>query len=176
MNAEDDGDLNDALDMLYPRSCDPPLPPLADVGPLAQRPSLLPLDSCESDHDGSDAGRKNRRRVGRPRAMGRPAAHASLAEAAAENNKRGRGPKPKYIFATEDEAMDARRERNRKAALESYYRKRQKLETMQEELNRLAEENAALVDLLGKLETGETQLKEASDDGVNAWLASRAPN
>lgn len=36
--------------------------------------------------------------------------------------KSGRGPKPKYIFSTQEEAADARRERNRKAALESYYR------------------------------------------------------
>ena len=36
--------------------------------------------------------------------------------------KSGRGPKPKYLFGTQEEAADARRERNRKAALDSYYR------------------------------------------------------
>lgn len=36
--------------------------------------------------------------------------------------KRGRGPKPKYQFGSKEEAVDARRERNRQAALESYYK------------------------------------------------------
>lgn len=36
--------------------------------------------------------------------------------------KRGRGPKPKYVFGSREEAAGARRERNRKAALDSYYR------------------------------------------------------
>ncbi|KAL4436329.1 hypothetical protein ABPG77_009891 [Micractinium sp. CCAP 211/92] len=88
--------------------------------------------------------------------------------------KSGRGPKPKYIFSTQEEAADARRERNRKAALESYYRKKEHTERLQRELSDLREENAALQMLLGEMaSTGLCPLLEASNEGINLWLAQR---
>lgn len=91
-----------------------------------------------------------------------------------KRQKSKRGPKPKYIFQTEEEAATARRERNRKAALKSYYRKRNKIEDLEQEIARLEQENADLDTLLQKIERGEKDvLKRASDDGIDAWLLSR---
>lgn len=87
----------------------------------------------------ASAKQATRRRGGRPRvshhrdaaaAAGGGASDGGSASAAAGApppagqpfKKSGRGPKPKYVFSTQEEAADARRERNRKAALESYYR------------------------------------------------------
>ncbi len=115
---------------------------------------------------------QDRRRVGRPRAAGAAAAPAN------DNpgGKRPRGPKPKYVYATPDQALDARKERNRKAALESYYRKRQRLEETEEEVKRLEAENAALEKLAVAVEAGEERLIEASDAGIDAWLSTLHPH
>ena len=67
-----------------------------------------------------------KRRVGRPRVVAAtcdppPRGHAAGA-APERTTKRARGPKPKYMYNTLEEAADARRERNRKSALESYHK------------------------------------------------------
>ncbi|GAB4819720.1 hypothetical protein N2152v2_006766 [Parachlorella kessleri] len=72
----------------------------------------------------------------------------------AEHGKRGRGPKPKYVFGNRVEAAGARRERNRKAALDSYYRQRQHVKELEEERDRLLAENSSLEGLLGHLQLG----------------------
>lgn len=83
----------------------------------------------------------------------------------------GRGPKPKYVFATQEEAADARRERNRKAALESYYKKKEHTERLKRQLAALEAENVALQSLLLEMNTtGLCPLSEASQDGIDAWL------
>ncbi|KAI7840577.1 hypothetical protein COHA_005730 [Chlorella ohadii] len=83
----------------------------------------------------------------------------------------GRGPKPKYVFATQEEAADARRERNRKAALESYYKKKERTAQLTSEVAALQAENAALQSLLLEMHTtGLCPLAEASQDGIDAWL------
>ncbi|KAL4420571.1 hypothetical protein ABPG75_010227 [Micractinium tetrahymenae] len=88
--------------------------------------------------------------------------------------KSGRGPKPKYIFQTQEEAADARRERNRKAALESYYRKKEHTTRLQQQLTDLQEENAALQQLLAEMATtGLCPLLEASNEGIDLWLRQR---
>lgn len=57
-----------------------------------------------------------------PAALAAPAAADSNPDATAPASKRGRGPKPKYVYGSREEAAGARRERNRKAALDSYYK------------------------------------------------------
>jgi hypothetical protein len=69
----------------------------------------------------------SRRQVGRPRVASASAAACPPPQGAPldpdqQQPKRGRGPKPKYVYQTPGEAADARRDRNRKAALESYYK------------------------------------------------------
>lgn len=65
---------------------------------------------------------QHRRRVGRPRTAKTTTGAVATAEDPSAQPKRGRGPKPKYVFTSQEAAADARKERNRKAALESYYR------------------------------------------------------
>jgi hypothetical protein len=91
-------------------------------------PSAAPSPASSS----GTGGRAPRRRGGRPRlhpasapadAAAPPRPDPSSAGRAVEPYKKtGRGPKPKYVFSTREEAADARRERNRRAALESYYK------------------------------------------------------
>lgn len=89
--------------------------------------------------------------------------------------KSGRGPKPKYLFATQGEAADARRERNRKAALDSYYRKKEHTQRLHAEIAALEAQNAALQDLLSEMtSTGLCPLLEASNEGVDMWLHASA--
>lgn len=97
---------------------------------------------------------------------------AAGSEAAVQLYKKsGRGPKPKYVFTTREEAADARRERNRKAALESYYRKKEHAQRLQAELEAMHTENSALERLLEQMNTtGTCPLPEASNDGINVWL------
>jgi hypothetical protein len=63
-------------------------------------------------------GKKSKRLIGRPRGDSSATAFLSVQQ----SGKISRGPKPKYVFSTPEEAANARRERNRKAALESYYK------------------------------------------------------
>ena len=96
--------------------------------------SAAPAISSDGS-DGASGSAAPRRHGGRPRkqpgaapaAARRPPASATAAAGAPPATARpfkqsGRTPKPKYVFQTVEEAADARRERNRKAALESYYR------------------------------------------------------
>ena len=97
--------------------------------------------------------------------------HARPGGSEGATKKRPRGPRPKYVYSTAEEAEIARRERNRKAALASYYRKRQRWTGMEQQAKELEEENAALEKLLAQLQAGgTTTLTEASDAGIDAWL------
>jgi hypothetical protein len=94
---------------------------------------------------------------------------------AGKDAKRPRGPKPKYVYLTTEEAVDARRERNRRAALDSYYRKRGQVESLESEARRLESENSALAQLLVKLEEHHALPEEKlnklrTDEGIDAWL------
>ena len=188
------------LNFTNPTATLPSSPPL--LLPLPTSSTTTATDTAIDDDAGAAAqtfqrqASKTRRRVGRPRsttattttttttdgdvcksskgAATTTTTTTSTTHIATIGKKRGRGPKPKYIFATTDEAQDARKERNRKAALESYYKKRQQKLAMEEEAKQLAAENAALEQLLNELETGVTQLHEASDDGIDVWLQSHA--
>ncbi len=60
-----------------------------------------------------------RKRTGRPRVSPRPPARCSEG---GEAQRKRRGPRPKYQFSSREEALGARRERNRQAALLSYYK------------------------------------------------------
>ncbi len=188
-------DVEDTLGLLYPQS---PLDfgdvsvPLFGLHSLqtcggALAPSSTMLDDQQQEQQAnplmlpsSKKTEKPRRPVGRPRSQAPPPSTAPTTTAAADGaaagqqQKRGRGPKPKYIFATNDEALDARKERNRKAALESYYRKRQKTDALNQEINRLKAENALLERLAGDLDLGVVMLEEATEEGLDAWLAQNA--
>lgn len=189
VNLDEDNDLNEALDMLCPRECDPHLHFMPSCSapfssPHAQTTCVLPeqptegqaatFSSQQSLEDPSDMDKKPKRRVGRPRVNepGGSSIGGAAATAAAGEGKRG--PKPKYVFSNPDEAVDARRERNRKAALESYYKKRQKLGALEGEKQLLEAENAALEKLLCGLQQGTTTLPEASDNGINTWLQTHS--
>lgn len=86
--------------------------------------------------------------------------------------KKRRGPKPKYVYSTPEEAAFARKERNRKSALASYYRRRGRIEHLENEKKRLAKENEALEKLLAKIkcEGGRSMLCKLDNDGINDWL------
>ena len=197
MNLDEDDDLNEALDMLCPPSlCDPALhfinsathsiPFSSQHDPrdaLPQQPTgshqLAALSSFQDAEDASEKTTRQKRRVGRPRVdepggSGGGNSWGANAAAACGGSEGKRGPKPKYVFETTDEALDARRGRNRKAALESYYKKRQKLESLEEEKERLLAENAALEKLLSGLKEGTTMLSEPSDNAINTWLQSNS--
>lgn len=180
-------DVEDTLGLLYPQS---PLDfgdvsiPLLGLPSLQTCGALVPSTMTMSDNQqtsplmlpSSKKTEKPRRPVGRPRSQAPPPSTAPMAGAAAgpsaaRQQKRGRGPKPKYIFATDDEALDARKERNRKAALESYYRKRQKTDALTQEINRLKAENAKLEKLAVDIDMGVVVLEEATEEGLGAWLA-----
>jgi hypothetical protein len=89
--------------------------------------------------------------------------------------KQRRGPKPKYVFPSPDEAAKARKARNRKAALDSYYKKKGRVSELQAEISRLKIENFALEALSNEIEnSGVSPLGVASDAGVDAWLAQNA--
>lgn len=103
--------------------------PAAAASPRSSGGSAPALATSSGDSGGAGGKAPPRRKGGRPR-IHHPRAPAAAAAAAAEGTtppaqpykKSGRGPKPKYIFGSAEEAADARRERNRKAALESYYK------------------------------------------------------
>ena len=124
------------------------------------------MDTSTSVREGAGASAQapSRRKRGRPRiydtqppaaaptatptAPGPDGGGAEGGACAGPGPKRGRGPKPKYVFSTQQEALGARRERNRKAALDSYYRKKEQTQTLEAERQRLQQENAALGALL----------------------------
>lgn len=86
-------------------------------------------------------------------------------------DKRGRGPKPKYVFPCQQQAAVARKQRNREAALVSYYRKKARRVELSAEAERLAAENAALERLSAQIQRGARPLAEASNQGIDRWLA-----
>ncbi|KAI3430846.1 hypothetical protein D9Q98_009257 [Chlorella vulgaris] len=153
--------------------------------PCSSSPTGVSSDAG-ADAGAGSGGKAPRRKGGRPRlhypsaqkaAAGAPAdapadGDASSAPGVQQSYKQsGRGPKPKYIFGTRAEAADARRERNRKAALDSYYKKKEHTKRLQAELSALRSENDALQQLLREMNaTGLCPLPEASNDGVNMWL------
>jgi len=193
-----DDDLEDALGFFYPQSPldfgDVSVPHLSGLhspckdgsGRATDKqssPLMLPSKREGANGIGCGAGQKTkkpRRPVGRPRSQPIAPLSAAAPSAAAlasggQPQKSGRGPKPKYVYATNDEALDARKERNRKAALESYYRKRQKTDALNQEIRKLEAENALLESLVGKIEQGDVvELEEATEEGLNAWLAQNA--
>eukprot|EP00887_Chlorella_sp_A99_P007175 scaffold2.g7175.t1 len=130
-----------------------------------------------------------RRKRGRPRLYDTapPAAAGAAPPAAAAPgaapgaplpppSKRRRGPKPKYVFPSQQEALGARRERNRQAALESYYRKKARTAELEGAAARLAGENAALERLLAEVEaTGKCPLLEPTEAALDLWLAAEVP-
>ena len=96
-------------------------------------------------------------------------------EGEAPPQERGRGPKPKNAYRSVEEAADARRERNRKAALESYYKKRERIDALEQEVAGLEGQNATLAMLLGRLQAGEpSPLAEPTERGLDAWLQARS--
>lgn len=125
-------------------------------------------DHCETHLSASlNTAKKQRRPVGRPRTD----INQKILPCSGSSDKRRRGPKPKYIFATPQEAALARKERNRKSALESYYRRRRKLETLENEKKRLTEENKALEALLADVKSkGSCVLTDINDNGIDIWL------
>jgi Basic region leucine zipper len=109
----------------------------------------------------------HQKKVGRPRISRPPPVQNTT------RGKRTRGPKPKYVFQSNEEAANARRERNRQAALNSYYRKREYIQELQTEISRLERENAALSELHQQIASGAPHsLLEPSEAGIGSWLGS----
>jgi len=172
---QDDYCLQGVLDMFTAEPCDPLMFGMPCLPPLA-----LPSDPCEPCSSAPTKAPK--RKVGRPRISRATSAPDSQGtetpssgagrerEDGELGKRRGRGPRPKYHYRSAEEAADARRERNRKAALESYYRKRDRAVALQEEQERLAQENAALERLLEQVESGAATLSGATEEAVDAWL------
>ncbi|KAL6772249.1 hypothetical protein ACKKBG_A29515 [Auxenochlorella protothecoides x Auxenochlorella symbiontica] len=96
--------------------------------------------------------------------------------AAAAGKRRGRGAKRRYCFASEAEARDARRQRNRETALLSYRKQQQRVHGLEAEAAALERQNAAMTVLLsGILSTGACPPAAASQDALEAWLATQLP-
>jgi hypothetical protein len=74
--------------------------------------------------------------------------------ACSSDGQRSRGPKPKYVFQSKEEAIQARRERNRIAAKDSYYKRRNKVASLESEKLDLVRQNALLKELLHGIENG----------------------
>lgn len=130
-------------------------------------PSTSGLNTSESGGTSGTEGQTQRKRVGRPR-VNRPAATKKRGDA-----QPTRGPKPKYVFQSNEEAADARRERNRQAAIESYYKRRQRVQQLETEISRLTQENAALEELHKQITSGAPHsLLSPSMEGVQSWLNS----
>jgi len=69
--------------------------------------------------------------------------------------KKKRGPKPKYLYKSAEEAAEARKQRNRKAALDSYYKKRNTIQELQDEITRLQRENDLLESVMAGDDSGD---------------------
>jgi len=78
----------------------------------------------------------------------------STAKKKKETMKRARGPKPKYIYSSKEQAAAARKERNRQTALNSYYKRRQRIQDLEKEVSHLSEENSKLQTLLQDVQEG----------------------
>lgn len=90
-----------------------------------------------------------------------------------QDKKRGRGPKPKYVYSTAQQAAAARRQRNRKAALQSYYKRREHVHTLETQVKDLEEEQQHLMNLFKGIEAGSIALEDASESGIDAWIAQK---
>jgi hypothetical protein len=90
-----------------------------------------------------------------------------------QGKKRGRGPKPKYVYSTAQQAAAARRQRNRKAALQSYYKRREHVHTLETQVKELEDEQQHLMELLKGIDSGSIVLEDASETGINAWIAQK---
>ena len=82
--------------------------------------------------------------------------------------KKARGPKPKYVYSSAEQAAAARRQRNRKTALESYYRRREKIQNLEKEVSQLEQENKRLCQLLDEVNAGTATVHECAD--IDAYL------
>lgn len=74
-----------------------------------------------------------------------------------------RGPKPKYVFSDPEQAAAARKERNRAAALQSYYKKKQHTLNLEQQVRELEEEQNKLKLLLDKVENGIVTIQSEGD-------------
>ena len=117
------------FDPITDASLDALLAPFQQDWPTANTSALMlgrPIvTGMQQQPGGSKATARRKGRGGRPRKQHNTttaAGQQQQQEPQGVKKKSGRGPKPKYIFGTEEEAADARRERNRKAALDSYYK------------------------------------------------------
>lgn len=90
-----------------------------------------------------------------------------------QGKKRGRGPKPKYVYSTAQQAAAARRQRNRKAALQSYYKRREHVHTLETQVKELEDERQHLMELLTGIKSGSITLEDASETGIDAWIAQK---
>ena len=67
--------------------------------------------------------------------------------------KKKKGPRFKYVYDSPEQAAEARRQRNREAALRSYRQKREYLARMEAEVAKLESEHAELLKLLDDVTT-----------------------
>lgn len=190
-DAQEDQCLQEAMDLFFPHDDGTALPEVSFAACDLQEPILCGAQVLGRVTQLNMA--MGRKRVGRPRleastypvaASNPPGCHQPLARQnssmvgidafAGKDAKRPRGPKPKYVYSTTEEAVDARRERNRRAALNSYYRKRSRVESLESEARRLDSENSALEQLLVKLAEHavpeELLTKLRTDEDINVWL------
>jgi hypothetical protein len=77
--------------------------------------------------------------------------------------KKPRGPKPKYIFSNPEQAAAARKERNRAAALQSYYKKKNHTLNLEAQVRELEEEQNKLTMLLEQVENGHVTIQSEGD-------------
>ncbi|KAI8102831.1 hypothetical protein M9434_005623 [Picochlorum sp. BPE23] len=88
-----------------------------------------------------------------------------------ETKKRSRGPKPKYIYSSKEQAAAARKERNRQAALNSYYKRRQRIQDLEKEVDDLSKENSMLQKLLQDVQEGRANpLEVCSMEKIDIYL------
>lgn len=65
-----------------------------------------------------------------------------------------KGPRFKYIYDSPEQAAEARRQRNRAAALRSYHQKREYMARLEAEVAELEREHAGLMKVLDEVKTG----------------------
>ena len=71
-----------------------------------------------------------------------------------KTTKKKKGPRFKYLYDSAEQAAEARRQRNRAAALRSYHRKREYTARMEAEVAELEREHAELLKLLDEVTAG----------------------
>ena len=175
---EEDDDVEGAMQMLYNDGEAFDCSDIPMALPLYEEPGVPWNRDPEVANIAQPQEEQRRKRVGRPRVQ--QAASVIPNELTRDkfdgtepqdNKKRGRrGPKPKYKYSNSQEALDARRERNRQAAMNSYYRKREKLEALEAEVRRLESENGALRKLEQGLKDGTMREVFLSDECIDKWL------